>query len=194
MMVRALTATGVQACLVLMLATLLVSGCGDHSPTGPKGGTATGLVIIRADGSTIQFPPDARVYLWCGPWEEGSVDTLTIHVWYGTCGTGMPAAGWWLRAVHADIVLGDTLWFPNSFVWDQPHGADLFLWDPPNELSTSQPESAGYMIFHALPCGHGDVVEFSIDAVLGSEYHDLRPVTVRGRFRARTTGAPPCFD
>ena len=67
----------------------------------------------------------------------------------------------------------------------------MFLLDPPNELATNTEESSGFIVFHSLPCLKGRTVDFSIDAVLGSEFGDMPSVTVIGRFTAEETGAFP---
>ena len=51
----------------------------------------------------------------------------------------------------------------------------MFLHDPPNELATDTNESSGFIVFRRLPCPSGTTVDFSIDAILGSEYGDMPP-------------------
>lgn len=176
--------------LFSLLFLTLGLACGDDNASKPDGDAGDLPVFARQDSSVIQFPTSARVYVWCGPWEEDNVLTPALHVFHGSV-TEMDRPGWDLRAVYGDFASGDTLRFPSSFVWDQPDSAHLFLFDPPNELSTGEAEAGGYIVFRQLPCPGSGAVEFEIDAILGSEYGDLPTVSVRGRFRHAYTGPPP---
>ena len=170
------------------MTSLMSGGCGDENNLKPVGCAYNQLVFTREDGSGIVFSPIARTYVWCGPWEQYDVPDHALHIWFGS---SAPAGGWVLKAVVADINIGDTLLFPNYFIWDQPDSVHLFLYDPPNELATNTEESSGFIVFHSLPCPEGGMVDFSIDAVLGSEYGDMPWVAVSGRFRAEKTGSFP---
>lgn len=156
-----------------------VAGC-EKLPTEPL---RNELVFERADGSRIQFPGTPVV--WCGVWEEGTVGAQTLHVRLGTAPAG---PRWELRAVIPEIQTGRPVTFPNVFVWNDPHGADLFVLDDPNELSTSSDRSSGSITFNRLDCGATGGVSFEIDATVGSEFGGGPPVTVRGTFRSPITG------
>jgi len=170
--------------LVAMSALLLSCGDDDNDPTGP-GPIESNLVFTREDQTVISFSSDAQLFVWCGPWEEGEVDTPSLHVLFA----GLED-GWQLSAVIADVTLGEPLLFPNSFIFDQPKDVHIFVLDPPNELSTQESESGGSITFQQLGCGSGGEVQFSIDAVIGSEVTDGTPVSVTGTFRA-PIGQPP---
>jgi hypothetical protein len=163
-------------------------GCGDDGTVNPWLKLDDQLVFTREDGSEINFSISAKTSVWCGPWESEIVPTPTLHVWYGS---SIQTSGWMLRAVLGDVEIGDTLRFPNYFVWDEPDSVHMFLLDPPNELATDTEESFGFIVFHELPCPDGTTVDFSIDAILSSEYGDMPSVKVRGRFIADLTGALP---
>jgi hypothetical protein len=168
---------------------LAVLGCGDstESPTGPE--PVNDLVFTREDQSQIAFPNDASLFVWCGPWEEGFVPTPSLQILFGSPG---PAAPYWhLRAVVADVTPGQPLTFPNEFVFDQPKDVDVFVGDPPNELSTQAGGSSGSLTFQELQCGAGGRVSFTIDAVIGSEFGDGPPVSVTGSFSAPIGQPPP---
>jgi hypothetical protein len=167
-----------------MSALLLSCGDDDNDPTGP-GSSENNLVFTRGDQTVISFSSDAQLFVWCGAWQEGEVDTPSLHVQFA----GLED-GWQLRAVVADVTLGQPLSFPNNFVFDQPKDVNIFVLDPPNELSTQEDESSGSITFQKLGCGSGDEVQFSIDAVIGSEFSDGTPVSVTGTFRA-PIGQPP---
>lgn len=171
--------------LSLCALVALVPACGDDDPCG-CGDDPGGLVFSREDGSPISFPPDAGTFVWCGDWETGRVPEPTLHIALSSATPDTP--GWRLKVVLADAAVGDTLFIPNTFVWDQPDSLDFFLLDPPNELSSQQQESSGFLVFQQLGCGQ--TIEFDLDAVLASEIAGQPSVTVRGRFRGTYTGIP----
>jgi len=164
-------------------------GCGDDGGTTcTTCGSENELVFTREDTSEIAFPSSAEAFVWCEDWEAETVEVPALHIWFGSTDPEEPY--WSIRAVVADIELDQPLSFPIIFVWDQPEGVEMFLNDPPNELSSGQSESSGTITFHVLPCPGGNTVEFTIDAVLGSELGDLSPVAVTGYFR-HDLAAPP---
>ena len=171
------------------VAGFLLSGCGDDDGTGPIGGSAGPLEFVREDSSVVRFSKSATLYIWCGDWSPGEIVVPALHVWFGTSGSA--GLYWWLRAVVGDIELDAPLAFPNYFVWNQPDSVHIFLYDPPNELATDTEESGGTITFHQLPCPGDGTVDFSIDAILGSEYGDMPPVSVQGRFTKQITTTPP---
>jgi hypothetical protein len=166
-----------------VIAALLALGCGD----GPAGPVAVplqnNLSFVRAAGTSISFGGDT--WVWCGPWEPGVVATPAVHVLVGG-----PQNGWMLSGVVADITVGQPNTFPNTFIWDEPQGVDLFILDPPNELSSQTDESSGRVTFQALDCSPGGAVRFTIDAVVGSEFGNGPSVRVTGSFQAPVGAAP----
>jgi hypothetical protein len=166
------------------------AGCGDDHPSRPVDESTNTLVFTRANSSIIPFSPDSRAYVWCGPWEEDIVSTPALHVWFGDP-TDPESPGFWLQAVQGDLAAGDTLRFPHDVIWDQPDSALVFVWDRPNELSTSGEGSSGFIVFRQIPCDGSGVVEFTLDAVLDSELGDMPSVGVKGTFRSSVTAPPP---
>lgn len=171
--------------LLLALGCLAPSAACDGTD-GPAGPAVNALVFERADGSRIQFAGEPRV--WCGAWEPGNVPDRAVHVLAGDFRNGGPV--WQLQAVVDDAQPGRPLTFPNSFVWDQPRGAAIFVLDEPNELSTQTGDSDGSITFSELDCGSGGEVRFTIDATIGSEFGDGPPVRVTGSFAAPVGEAP----
>ena len=167
---------------------LLTWGCGNDGGSGPV--TADDpITFVRADSSIVSFAGSTETYVWCDDWEPGEVSTPALHVWVGTLSPDSPH--WWLRSVTEDIALEVPLTFPNHFIWNEPDSVHIFLGDPPNELATDTENASGTIRFHQLPCPGSGLVEFSIDAVLGSEFGGMPPVAVRGRFSTQVTAPPP---
>lgn len=88
-----------------------------------------------------------------------------------------------MSAVRRDVQIGQAIEFPNDFVWNKPHGAQLFAFDAPIEVSSAEEESSGSIVFSRLSCQLGGVVEFTVQAVLGSELFDGKFVQVSGTYR-----------
>lgn len=166
--------------MAAVLTAVVVAACGDGTGPEEKPGIRNDLAFTRQDGTRIEFT--SATFVWCGPWEEGQVMVPTLHIVVG--GTDRH---WHLRTVVDDVVIGTPLSFPNEFIRDQPRNADLFINDPPNELSTQAGASSGQIVFQKLDCRSRGSVEFTIDAVIGSEFGDGPPVTVDGSFRAPLT-------
>jgi len=169
-----------------VLILVLVSGCGDDEPNG----TDQALVFTRENGSAIEFRPSADTYVWCGPWEEDNVMVPTLHVFHGDMYEA-DSPRWELQAVYGDFSPGDTLRFPNVFIWDAPDSAHVFISDPPNELTTDLEGASGWIVVHKVPCLGADEVEFEIDVVLASELAEMPWVSMRGHFRHAVTERPP---
>ena len=176
--------------LPLLLATMLATtACGDGG-TGPGTNQAdeNSLVFGRADGTRIVFDAGSQLRVWCGPWEEGLIATPAVHVRFAV--PGRPVRYWKLTAVRADVQIGVPITFPNSFIFDQPRNADLFILDEPNELSSTRSASAGTIVFQQLNCAAGGRVEFTIAATIGSELESGPSVSVAGRVNAPVGAAP----
>jgi hypothetical protein len=173
---RSISTIAVAAGLVLNMA------CGSD-PVEPAFERANNIAISRPDGGGLAFAPS--VWAWCGPWEAGEVPEPTVHVLVGSS-----ASRWEFRAVRRDVKIGEALSFPNSFIWNEPRGADMFVHDPPNELSTQTGQSSGAVIIEDLDCSPGGGIRFVIEAVVGSEFGDGPPVIVTGNFTSPWTGPP----
>lgn len=176
--------------LALLAPALGAFGCGSDDPTSPASETVeNNLVFERPDGGIVQFTGD--VLVWCGPWEGEEVPAQALHILVGSLSRGDRSAGfWWLRAVVEDVAGGTARSFPNSFVWNEPKDVEVFIVDPPNELTTSLDGSSGAITFSEVQCTEGGTVEFEIDAVIASEFADGPSVHVSGTFRAPVASLP----
>ncbi len=177
---------------MFVVTVIAITGCGDRSISDPIAPLApqNNVVFTRANESPVTFSSAAKLYVWCGAWEPGLVTAPSVHVTFG--GPGPDDPFWQLKAVIADVEIGQPLPFPNTFLFDQPRNADLFLLDPSNELSTQADGSSGSITFQQVNCATGNrgVVEFTINAVIGSEFGDGPTVTASGSLKA-SVGAPP---
>ena len=162
--------------LVIVLAAVFAAPSVAHA--GELRVTNT-LVFTRTDGSVVGYPFDVRV--WCGRWDR-SVPVRTLHV---RIGWSRPMTRWSLSAVVGDVRRRPVVRLPRMFVWNEPRGALLFATDGRNELSSAVEEARGRIRFDRVRCGRRLEVGVRIRAVLGSEFFDGEPLSVRGGFRAR---------
>jgi hypothetical protein len=181
--------------LVLLVGALALvavgAGCGSEGGRAPSG--SVDVTFTRADGSNAQFPAEVRA--WCGPFDEDNGDVEGVHLLAGERPRdGSPSPYWIVDAVRADIKRDPTTSLPNSFVYTRPRGAALFVFDAKdreNELSSADEESSGTLKVESEGCDAGDSVTVVFDDVeLGSEYHDLPPLSVSGTVVAEI-GEPP---
>lgn len=144
-----------------------------------------GLTFKRLDGSAIRFGVKPRV--WCGPWDD-LVARPSLHV-----AARSARRGWELSAVSRDIMLGQPIGFPNEFVSSRPRGAQLFVATPRIEASSAEEEGSGSLTFLRASCEVGDLVEFSVRAVLGSELFGGTRVRVSGTYRGYVSAPPSTY-
>ena len=92
--------TGVLA--LAALASVSIS-CSESSPsgTGGGGGAQISLVFTRADQSEITFSNAAVQFVWCGPWEDGTIATESLQIVFGGPGAEDPTLR--VRIVVADV-------------------------------------------------------------------------------------------
>jgi len=183
---RQLAVASVAVFLITSIVVLSIfTGCGDDEcTTCTTCGSENSLVFTRADTTEVVFPSSAETYVWCGEWEvwddeDAEIPALNI----GFISRSLEEPNWFLEAVLADIELDQPISFPATSSGDEPRRVLVFLNDGSNELSSFVGESSGSITFHTLPCPDGGCVEFTIDAVLGSELHLGPSVAVSGYFR-----------
>ena len=168
--------------VALAAGVLVLGGCGDD-PVG-SADAQNNLVFTRQDGSRADL--GNRFNVWCDAWEPGEVAAPTVWV----LARGEGESGWILKGVRADVGGGQPVTFPLDFPFDQPRGAQFFVNDGENELSSSEPESSGSLTFQEVSCERGGTVRFTVDAVLGSEFGNGPSMRVAGSFQG-TVGPRP---
>jgi hypothetical protein len=166
---------------LFLLALLALVGCGSSSEPA-----AEGLVFERADGSRIEM--SGRPLVWCGPWNDeipdealqiaavGGIERKPGERWFSY---------WQLWAVPEHIEGKAVVLFPGSYTFYDPSGVVLFVGDleTKNEASSKGEDSSGQIVFTQASCEVGAPIEFTIDAVIDSEFSDGDLVTAKGTFR-----------
>jgi hypothetical protein len=144
---------------------------------------AGSLAFSHADGTPIEFSGQPRA--WCGPWSP-EVGQRSVHV-----ELRQRHAVWEMRGVLADLHSHPRVHFPNDFVSDHPHGALLFVAAPGGiETSSAEEEGSGSISFAHLGCRRGSLLEFTVEATLGSELFEGETVSASGTYRGRIGAAP----
>jgi hypothetical protein len=179
---------------LLIVLSLALVACGD----GGVGSEATnpipeetGLVFQRADGSS--FETRGHPLVWCGPWN----DVISQHALHVIGGLRHQAGDdwstyWQLWATPRDVTEGTPVRFPGDYTFDDPSGVVFFVGDAEtgNEASTTGEDSSGKIVFSQFSCDVGSPIEFTIDAVVDSEFGDADPIAVTGTFRGVVGDAP----
>ena len=135
------------------------------------------IALERPDGTAVPVAQNLRV--WCGPWEPG-IPARTLHVRAGSAPGRSGRSRPWSPTSGAMRSSAS----PNSFVFDEPTGAQLFAVDGTNEASSGEEEASGRITFGKVRCGPRLAVRFRVRAVLGSEFFDGGLLHMRGTFRA----------
>jgi hypothetical protein len=179
---------------LFLLGLLALVGCGEETSSSlGRAGVAQGLVFERADGSRIEMR--GRPLVWCGPWNDEIPDTALQIAAVGGI-ERKPGEKWFsywqLWAVPEDIEGQAAVVFPGNYTFYDPSGVVLFVGDleTKNEASSKGEDSSGQIVFTQASCEVGAPIEFTIDAVVDSEFGDREPVTVTGTFRG-VVGEPP---
>jgi len=150
----------------------------------------TPLTFRRASGSRIVFRGEIRS--WCGAWsDESSARSLHIAV-LRRDGRDFARPYWHLAAVLRDVERGRVVRVPVGFTESRPRSAAVFVCDTAtrNEASSEEEESHGRISFASVRCNLGSAVGFTIEASLGSEFGDGKPIRASGTFRG-VIGRPP---
>jgi len=176
--------------------TVFLAGCSeDERPAGTASDIEpfdyeNTLVFQRADATELVLLP--FLFCYCDEWEDSTIPEWSFHIMAGINPAGVTATDqiWRMKVVVKDVTADEAIVLPNNFIWDQPKYADLFIYDPANELSSQSVRSSGSITIHRLNCGPGGGIDFSIDAVIGSEFGSGSSITVTGKLVSPLTGPP----
>jgi hypothetical protein len=142
------------------------------------------LVFRRVDGSEIEM--SGRPIAWCGPDDSIPGTVLQVAAIMGLKRTEDEWFSYWhVWAIPADVAEGKPISFPPPRAWGDERGVQIFVGDSAteNEASTSGEDSGGEIVFSQASCKVGAPIEFTVDAVIDSEFFDGDPVKAEGTFR-----------
>lgn len=174
-----------------LVGTLLVcvASCGDDDPAEPGTGTPENsvqneLTFTRQNGTPLMM--GAEFAICCGAWEPGYDESPTLKIFFYDpllwTDPNQAESFWKLFIVMDKLGTEQAYDFPTTS--ESP--LRMFLYDTAsrNEVSGEEEESSGTITIERLNCGPPVRIKFTIDAVLGSEYHMGSTVTVTGTFTA----------
>ncbi len=169
---------------------VVLAGCGGGGDADAR--QSVDVTFTRTDGSLATFPDTVRA--WCGPYDDESPETEAVHVMAGERRRDEPTALWILSAVHADVERNPVTTLRTAStrrIRREPASSPTTPRDRENELSSADEEAKGTIRVELEGCEPGDMVRVELeDVVLGSEYHDLPPMSVAGTVVAEI-GEPP---
>jgi hypothetical protein len=179
--------------LPALLVVLLLPACGGDDggdKTFPTEPDSTGpppspfvedsLVFRRLDGSVIEMG-DSTLHC-CGLYDPGWANEHAIRVMYWD--PTVQKNSWSMTILTGATVPGSVHTLPIHVV--APHKVPaVLLFVHGGEYSSEMDDASGSITLHSFECAASTMsVDFSVDAVLDSEYHDGGQITVQGRFRA----------
>jgi len=178
--------TGLILCLLALGGGIL--SCGDDDVTPGQNQIVNSLSAARESGSKITLGTSYAIC--CGPWESGYDETPTLKVL--VYDPDLVEASLRLGLPLATASAETTLTLPSDGS-EQNFLVFLADTDTGNELSSDQDDASGSLTVEVLDCGPPLRIEFTIDAVLGSEFHQGETVRMTGSFRATVYSNPAPF-
>jgi hypothetical protein len=173
--------------LALAAAAMLSAGCDKHhassAPAPPvETVVADSLVFQRADSSVVAMGETPLVC--CGLYDPGFVNERAMRVVFYDPANQMP--GWQILILIDRAQPGATTTLPTEVVAPSKVAAvSMFVADFGNDLSSDAEDSGGIIVVHSFRCTATTIeIEFSVDAVLGSEYAGGPSMRVHGTFQA----------
>lgn len=176
--------------MFLLVVGLVAAGCSDDD--GPAANTAPGnpvqvsiadsLIFTRADSTVVAMGESTLVC--CGLYDPGFVNERAMRI--VRYDTGTPKPGWQILVLIDRAVAGAVTTLPTAVVPPSkvPY-VSMFVADLANELSSETAGSSGTITVHSFsstPARFG--IDFSVDAVLGSEFGGGPSMRVQGTFQA----------
>ena len=175
-----------SARLVLAAAALLVACGKDDSPNAPGPVPATvvadSLDFKRPDSSVVVMGTTPLVC--CGLYDPSFVNERAMRVVLYDSANQKP--GWEILILIDRAQAGATTTLPTTVVApSKVPRVSMFVADLGNELSSDTQESSGTITVHSFSCSPTTIqIDFSVDAILGSEFGDGPPMVVKGTFQA----------
>jgi hypothetical protein len=170
--------------LFVVTAAILVACTRDENPNAPGPATvvADSLEFSRADSTVVEMGTTPLVC--CGLYDPSFVNERAIRIVLYDPANQKP--GWQILILLDRAQAGAITTLPTTPVAPSkvPY-VSMFAADIGNELSSDVEESSGTITVHSFSCGSTTIeIDFSVDAILGSEFGDGPAMAVKGTFRA----------
>ncbi len=171
---------------LLLLAAVLSVACGkDDEPNAPEPVTTTvadSLVFKRADSTTVEM--GATPFVCCGLYDPGFVNERAMRIVMYDPANQKP--GWQVLVLIDRAQAGATTTLPTAVVPpSKVEYVSMFVADLGNELASDTDESSGTIVVRSFSCSATAIqIDFSVDAILGSEFAGAPQMRVQGTFQA----------
>ena len=183
---RLVTVAAAAVVAVLAIAIPVALAGGDRSVDEPiERPESDALSFTRPDGST--FTIDGAQVRCPSPEQSDSPSQAIVVLARGRSAHGTPGY-FTIQALVDEVAEGATVDLPTQAVEREGGGPDyesvhLFVYDAERdgELSSSQEEASGTIVFESLSCDPVPAIDVRINATLGSEVFEGDPVRVKGR-------------
>ena len=178
--------------LLLLVGASLFLACGDDGTAvkpepepEPFPGTVVqdSLVFQRSDSTIIEMGTTPLVC--CGLFDPGFVNEPAMRV--VLYDSAFQKAGWQIIILTNRAVPGATTTLPTTVVPPSKieHVSMFVTTALGGEWSSATEESSGSIVVHSFQCTSTTIrLDFSVDAILGSEVAGPSPIRARGTFRA----------
>jgi hypothetical protein len=172
--------------LVLLAAALSIACDKDHGPNaiGPVPPTVItdSLAFTRADSTNVTM--GATSLVCCGLYDPSFVNEQAMRIVMYDPANQKP--GWQILILIDRAQAGAVTTLPTTVVPPSkvPY-VSMFVADLGNELSSDTQESSGTITVHSFRCTPTTIqIDFSLDAILGSEFGGGPSMGVKGAFQA----------
>jgi len=173
--------------LLLPALALLLACHRDEKPRLLNPGPVTtvvvdSLVFTRADSTVLTMGSTPLVC--CGLYDPGFVNERAMRIVLYDPANQKP--GWEILVLIDRAVAGATTTLPTTVVPPSkvPH-VSMFVADIGNELNSDSEDSSGTITVHSFQCTATTIqIDFSVDAILGSELGGSPSMRVQGAFQA----------
>jgi len=169
----------------LLTLVVLLPACHKKKPNEPvpvETVIESSLVFQRADSTFVAMGETPLVC--CGLYDPGFVNERAMRItFFDPAGQ---KSGWQFLILIDRAQAGATTTLPTVVVAPaKVEYVSMFVSDPPNELASDTSESSGTIVLHSFSCTDTAMsLDFTVDAVLGSEFSDGPQMRVTGTFRA----------
>jgi hypothetical protein len=177
-----------SAARFLLAVALPLLACGkDHKPNTLRPPPATvisdSLTFTRA-GDTTALAMGTTPLVCCGLYDRGFVNEHAMMVVLYDAGNQKP--GWQIVILTDHAQAGTIYTLPTPVVPPSkvPY-VSMFVADSTNELNSDTQESSGTITVNSFRCTQTAIeIDFTVNAILGSEYWDGPSMGIQGTFKA----------
>jgi hypothetical protein len=170
---------------LVLLVFALGPGCKKNRPMTPvpvQTVVVSSLVFQRSDSTVVDM--GAAPLVCCGLYDPSFVNERAMRIVFYDPAFQKP--GWEILILIDRAAAGATTTLPTVVVApSKVPRVSMFVADATNELSSDALDSSGTIVVHSFSCTATAIqLDFTVDAVLGSEFAGGASMRVQGSFQA----------